>query len=140
MSKSLNIDIGVVEYTLNDKVSVYFNPTDMFFIEKLFNTFNELDSKQEGYKALVDKAESNEDVFRATRTMDAEMREAVDDIFGQAVCADLLGDVNIYALADGLPIWANLLLALMDEIDTSYAREQKATNPRLQKYLKKYKK
>ena len=32
----------------------------------------------------------------------------------------------------------NLMLAIMDEVDTTFAREQKATNPRIQKYTKKY--
>jgi MoxR-like ATPase len=32
----------------------------------------------------------------------------------------------------------NLLLALMDEMDAALVREQKASNPRLKKYLDKY--
>ena len=140
MSKALVIETGVVEYTLNDAVTVRFNPTDFSFVERLFNTFEELDKKQEAYKAEIEAASSNSEIFETARRMDKEMREAVDGIFGQEICGELLGYVNIYALAEGLPIWANLLLALMDEIDTSYAREQKATNPRLQKYLKKYQK
>ena len=140
MSNALNINTGVVEYTLNDTVKVCFNPTDFSFIERLFNTFDTLDKKQDAYKAEIDKTNDNIELFRITRRMDEEMRESIDALFGTPVCADLLGGVNIYALADGLPIWANILLAVMDEVDTSYAREQKATNPRVQKYLKKYKK
>ena len=52
----------------------------------------------------------------------------------------LFGGMNVYALANGLPVWCNLMLAVMDEIDSSFAREQKATNPKLQKYLNKYQK
>ena len=33
---------------------------------------------------------------------------------------------------------AQTLRAVMDEIDTTFAREQKATNPRIAKYTKKY--
>ena len=140
MSKALVIDTGVVEYTINDAVTVKFNPTDFSFVERLFSTFDELDKKQEDYKAEIEAASDNVAVFDAARKMDAEMREYVNAVFEQDVCTELLGNVNIYALADGLPIWANLMLALIDEVDTSYAREQKATNPRLQKYMKKYKK
>ena len=43
-----------------------------------------------------------------------------------------------YAMADGLHVWTNFLLALMDETDSAFAREQKATNPRIQKYTAKY--
>lgn len=60
--------------------------------------------------------------------------------FGDAVCDVLFGGMNVYALANGLPVWCNLMLDVMDEIDSSFAREQKATNPKLQKYLNKYQK
>ena len=33
---------------------------------------------------------------------------------------------------------AGTLLSVMDEIDTTFAREQKAQNPRISKYTKKY--
>lgn len=140
MGKTLTVETGVVEYTLNDAAVVRFNPTDFSFIERLFNTFDELDKKQDEYVSDIEKAKNNIEVFEITRRLDEEMKSQVDGLLGSGLCAQLLGDVNIYALADGLPIWANLFLALMDEIDTSFAREQKATNPRLQKYLKKYKK
>ena len=48
--------------------------------------------------------------------------------------------MNVYAVAGGLPVWCNLMLAVMDEIDTAFAREQKATNPRIAKYTAKYQK
>lgn len=67
------------------------------------------------------------------------MRTMIDETFGQPVCDGLFGPMNVYAMSDGLPAWANLMLAVMEEIDTAFAREQKATNPRLQKYLGKYK-
>ena len=54
------------------------------------------------------------------------------------ICTPLFGELNLYALANGFPIWANLLFALVDEMDTAYAREQKLTNPRISKYTKKY--
>ena len=46
--------------------------------------------------------------------------------------------MSIYAIADGLPIWANLMLAIIDEFDASFVAEKKKTNPRIQKYTKKY--
>ena len=62
----------------------------------------------------------------------------IDDVFSQPVCAALFGGMNVYAFADGQPVWCNLLLALMDEMDAALVREQKASNPRLKKYLDKY--
>ena len=42
------------------------------------------------------------------------------------------------ALSGGLPLWANLLLAIMDEMDESVSREIKLSDERLAKYTKKY--
>ena len=61
-----------------------------------------------------------------------------EEVFGFDVCGAVFGDMNVYALADGLPVWCNLMLSVMDEIDTTFAREQKAQNPRISKYTKKY--
>ena len=136
-----NIEIltGVKEYTLNDKVTVRFNPTDMTFAEKIFATFMDLDKVQEGLRAKLD-ATDGMGIFEVAKEADRQMRERIDALFDKPICEDLIGGVNIYALASGLPIWANLLLALMEEVDASFINEQKAQNPRLQKYLKKYNK
>ena len=77
-------------------------------------------------------------IFDLMRERDKEMRELIDGVFDAPVCAMLFGGMNVYAMASGLPVWANLMLAIMDEVDTAFAREQKATNPRVQKYMAKY--
>lgn len=61
-----------------------------------------------------------------------------DGLFEEPVCDSIFGSMNLYAMADGLHVWTNFLLALMDETDSAFAREQKATNPRIQKYTAKY--
>ena len=58
--KELNFDSGLTTYSLNGKCEVSFNPTDSNFVEKLYSAFEELDKKQEGYKA-----QSIEEVMRA---------------------------------------------------------------------------
>lgn len=136
--KELNFDTGLVTYDLNGRTQVTFNPTDSAFVEKLFNAFDLLDKKQEAYKAEVERTSNNREIFDTARKMDGEMREVVNDIFGFDVCTAVFGNMNVYAMAGGLPVWANMMLAVMDEIDTSFAREQKATNPRIEKYTKKY--
>jgi len=136
--KELSIGTGVVTYSLNGTCDVSFNPTDSVFIEKLFNAFDTLDKRQESYKDEVSKNADKRELFVIARKMDGEMREIINDVFDVDVCSALFGDMNVYALSDGLPVWANLMLTIMDEIDTTFAREQKATNPRISKYTKKY--
>lgn len=136
----IRFSTGLVTYSLNGQCEVSFNPTDSTFVEKLFETFNILDKKQESYRAEIEASEDRMEIFEIARARDAEMREMIDDVFGTPVCEALFGSMNVYALADGLPVWCNLMLAVMDEIDTGFAREQKLTNPRIAKYTAKYSK
>ncbi len=136
----IKFDTGLVEYTFNGgATSVCFNPTDTNFIERIFNTFDQLDQKYESYLSRL-KDVDNRTAFETTNAMDHDMRGMIDDLFGKPICDDLFGNMNLYAAAGGLPVWCNLFLAIIDEIDTAFAREKKATNPRIQKYTAKYKK
>ena len=138
--KELNFESGLVTYSLNGKCEVTFNPTDSNFVERLYSAFEDLDKKQESYKAQIEKMGDKKEIFRFARECDAEMRGIIDDLFDVPVSDALFGGMNVYAIAAGLPVWCNLMLAVMDEIDTTFSREQKATNPRIAKYVAKYKK
>lgn len=138
--KELNFESGLVTYSLNGKCEVSFNPTDSNFVERLYTTFEELDKKQESYKAQIEKMADKKEIFEFARERDTEMREIIDGLFGVPVSEALFGGMNVYAVANGLPVWCNLMLAVMDEVDSTYAREQKATNPRIAKYTAKYQK
>lgn len=140
MMKELNFDSGLVTYSLNGKCEVSFNPTDSNFAERLYAAFNDLDKKQEEYREQIEKIANKKEIFEFARMRDKEMRNVIDGVLGAPVSDIVFADMNVYALANGLPVWCNLMLAVMDEIDTTFAREQKATNPRLQKYLAKYQK
>lgn len=135
----LNFDTGLVTWSLNGKCEVSFNPTDSAFVERVFDTFDKLDTRQEQFKAdsagVTGKA-----VFELARAMDAQMREDIDSIFEQPVCDALFGSMNVYAMANGLPVWCNLLMTLIDVTDSSFAEEKKKTDPRIAKYVSKYKK
>lgn len=136
--KDIVFDTGVVAFTINGACEISFNPTDSNFVKRLFDAFDYLDGKQDAYRAEVEKLADKKQIFEVAKARDKEMREVIDGVFGISVCDALFGAMNVYALADGLPVWANLILAVMDEIDTSFARESKATNPRIQKYTAKY--
>lgn len=136
----LSFDTGIAEYKLNGACTVYFNPTDISFIERVFDTFDSMDKKQEEYKGMMEANKDNAAIFSAARKMDSEMREMLNGVFGMDVCSPLFGSMSVYAAAQGLPVWCNLLLAIIDEMDGAFAREKKATNPRVQKYIDKYKK
>ena len=135
----IRFETGVVTYSLNGVFEVSFNPTDSAFVKRLFDAFDYLDKKQDAYREEVEKIADKKKIFEISEARDKEMREIVDGVFNAPVCEAVFGYMNVYAYANGLPVWCNLMLAVMDEIDTSFAREQKATNARITKYTQKYK-
>lgn len=137
--KELNVAAGLETFKINGVCEVAFCPTDPIFVEKLYNVFDSLDRKQEAYAAEIEKAQKRE-IFDIARRRDAELREMVNDVFGFDICSAVFGSVSVCALSDGLPLWANLMLAIMEEVDSGFEREQKLTNPRIEKYTAKYRK
>ncbi len=136
---NLMVNTGVVTYKLNDACEVVFNPTDIAFAEKICNVFEMLEKKQTEKNASTGQLSEPKQIFELARSYDKEMRALIDDIFGISICDALFGNMNIYALANGLPLWCNLLLAIMDEINDHVIKEQTLVNPRIAKYLEKYK-
>jgi hypothetical protein len=68
------------------------------------------------------------------------MRKLLDEFFGTPVCDGLFGSMNLFASANGLPVWANLLLALTEEVEGAMQGELTAREKRIAKYTEKYKK
>lgn len=133
----LKISTGVREYRLNDKCTVCFNPSDPAFADRLYTAFDDLKKKQDARDNDVDKMSARE-AFDWLNQMDKEMRETIDGVFNQPICEALFGNVSVYAIADGVPLWMNFMLAIMDELDEGIKREKAFHNERLAKYTKKY--
>ena len=127
----IKIDNGLKEYNLNDAVIVRFNPTDVTFANKLYDAFASLEAKQ-------NEPVPEDRVFEWFAERDVEMRDTINDLFGVDVCNPLFGTMNVYALSGGMPLWANLLFAIIDEMDESVKKEQKVHKERISKYTKKY--
>lgn len=142
---NLSINTGLKEYNLTDAngnvlVTVFFNPTDPAFLERLYNVFASLDKMDVEYHERMQKEKNNTQLFETARELDANMRKMIDKALGADVCTPIFGGISVYAWADGLPLWANLLLSIIDEMDDALTREKNATDPRLEKYTKKFNK
>lgn len=134
----IRFDTGLKEFTVNGGATISFAPTDMNFVEKVYTCLDNMDKKQEGYKAVADQT-TDAAVFDLARQMDADAREEINAVFGKDVCSSVFGSLNLFTVADGLPVWANFMLALIDQLDGAFAEEKKKTNPRIAKYTAKYK-
>lgn len=141
MMKELNFDTGLVTYKVNGKCEVSFNPTDSNFAERLYSSFETIGKKWDEYREQAEKMANDREAFDFYKARDAEMREMIDKVFDAPVSGALLGNMNVFtSFSGGFPVWVNIFFAVMDEMDATITREQKATNPRLQKYLAKYQK
>ena len=131
----IQINTGAREFNLGGKVSVWFNPTDTTFLERMRDVFLQMQSKQEDIARRIADAE---DVYEESRKIDAEMREALERVFGVDVVTPLIGDMNVYALADGLPIWAQILISTMDVIQKTVEEERNKSVQKIKEYTEKY--
>ena len=138
--RELKFSDGLEEYRLNDRVTVRFNPTDVGFLEKLSHTFEQLDSLQDEVRKSRDSITDDREVFPIVRELDAKMRDVINELFGDDVCTPLFGSVNLFASSGGLPLWANLMLAITDEVQSALRGELAAREKRIAKYVEKYQK
>ena len=138
--KELNFNTGLVSYSINGAAEVTFNPTDLSFMQRIFRTFDLLEEKQQEYDNSRAFISDNKAFFELSRQMDAEMREVIDAAFETPICENVFGSMNVYAVAGGLPVWCNLIFSVIDLFDESVTAETAKTNPKLEQYLKKYRK
>lgn len=147
MATIVSLGSGIKEFTFafnetatGNAVTVRFNPTNMLFAEKLFSTFDDMDAIGEKYVKKLDETTDSKSLFAITRAAENDMREKLNSLFGTDFCTPLFGEYeSVYASdGDGLPVWATILLATIDEIGTSFVAEKEKTNPRIKKYTEKY--
>ena len=136
--KELKIATGLEDYLLAGKVAVSFNPTDMNFLERLSRAFSELDALQEEVRLTREKITDDREVFPIARELDGKMRNIINDLFGKEICEPLFGGMNLFASSGGLPVWANLMLAITDEVQSALRGELAAREQRIAKYVEKY--
>ena len=130
MAKTLSFDTGINEYDINGAVKVRFNPADEGFITKLYDTISSLEITQSEF--VNDTGDARE-FFESFKSLDESMRATIDGLLGEGVSDAVFPNINCYALADGLPVWVNLLLAITDEIENALSEEQGKSDPRLSK-------
>lgn len=137
----LIIDTGLREFDVNGKCKFRFSPTDFIFIERVYKAFESLDSINTKAGEELQGITDNVEFFEKVRGYDSEMRAVIDGITGiEDFCGKAFDGVGLFSFGDGLPIWANFMLAIIDQLDEGFNSAKALENPRLQKYIKKYKK
>lgn len=142
----LNIGSGVKSYIING-CEIKFNPTDAFFTERLCQVLLELDEKKdEKDKELkaaqeLKGADGLRKVFELAHSYDQEMRKQLDEAVGAPISQAVAGDISIFAVSNNdLPLYVDIIMTLIDQMDAGVTAATKAMNPKLEKYVSKYQK
>ena len=138
--KELNFDSGVVSYSLNGKCEVSFNPADRVFAEKLYKAIDTMDKIMNDYAGKGEELHGPEGAFDLARERDEKMAEVLDGLFGSPVCAAVFDDMSLCAFAGGFPVWLNLMLTIVDEMDDNIGDIKNQAEARIAKYKAKYQK
>ena len=140
MAETISFETGLKTFDINGKCEVTFNPTDFNFLEKLYNAAEALDKIQNKFRTDVEKNENSAALFDLAQNCDIDMRNIIDGIFGAPICSEVFAGLNVFAVGDGLPLWANLLYAVVDKMDSRLTDEKERAKTRIRKYSEKYKK
>ena len=136
----MEIKTGVQEYNLAGKVTVRFNPTDMQFADRMRVTLDNCIAREEAYQNEIKDSDDIVAMFSKAHEADEDIAKYLNALFGVDVVSPLCEDVSVRAWADGMPIWANVLMAVMEVMDASQEEAVKASQKRIEKYTKKYSK
>ncbi len=131
---------GVKSFELDGGQVISFSPTDVRLVQRIYAAIEKLDKEQEDYEHTGNDAEDMAAFFEYVEKMDQKMQEAIDGIFGVHIDRAAFGGASLYSLAEGLPLWANFLFAVLDEMEVEFSNNQNLRNSRLQKLASKYKK
>ena len=138
--ENLDFSRGVTTFSLAGLCEVSFNPADTTFIEKLYGTMEELRTRQDEFSKSAEEVGPSREMFELSRKHDEAVKAAIDGLFNAPVSDALFSDVSPCASADGLPVWMNLLLAVMDQVESRVGDTQQKADPRIAKYMEKYRK
>ena len=129
----IKVNTGLVDYDLGGKVTVSLNPTDVMFGDKLFDAIDELCNISD--EPLPD---DTKEMLTVLLDRDKRAREIIDNLFGKEVCRPLYDTISVFAIADGLPLWANLLIAILEQMQTGAEKRYAEVEKKIKKYTAKY--
>ena len=129
MANIITLDTGVKEYEING-YAVHFNPTDETLIALVEKAVESSDGMQGELKDAED--------FGAFVGLDAKMRTTIDGVLGEGAADSIFPGVNVYSLSNGLPLWLNLMYAIVDEISDACEAEFGKADERMKHYNEKY--
>lgn len=132
----LSYGAGKRAYTLNGGETIHFDPCDSEFANKVVVAIRNCHNIQNNFhkEPFADLDEQ----LACIQKMNADIRAEIDKAFGEPVCDKACYGSSPIAISDGLPVWMNFLMAVIDEVDANMPEGEKRTRVRIQQYMDKY--
>ena len=139
MSETITFETGLKTFDVNGKCEVTFNPYSAAFIQRMEEAAKRAMEIHENLDESMKKRE-NERPYELYRNADNEIRDIIDSLFYDGFCDACAPkeDVFMVDIADGLPVWTNLIYAMMDMMDDRLSAEKDLSKNRIRKYSEKY--
>lgn len=132
-------ETGVIEASVNgSERKIRFNPADVGFMETLYSLIAKVEAIDKEAQTKRAKTDDPVKIFDSYRNSDKKMKDAVDAVFGDGFCDDVFGGIRLMALADGLTVLENFILAVMDQMDDTVKDSLSKRDDRISKYTEKY--
>ena len=133
---ALNYTAGKREYTLPNGALIHFDPCDAEFANKVILAVRNCQKIQSSFpkEPMGDLDEQ----LSFIQKMNADIRQEIDTAFGEPVAEKACCGSSPSAISDGLPVWMNFLMAVIDEIDANMPEGEKRSRARVQQYMDKY--
>lgn len=136
----ITFETGLVEFSVNGGRKIKFNPSDVGFMDSLYNLVAKVDSINAEMNKKKDKVDDPAKFFDIARLGDKKMREATDSMFGDGFCDEVFQGVRLYAMCDGMTVLENFIFAIIDQMDESVKDNMSKRNDKISKYTAKYQK
>jgi|GEM_PF-674698 len=142
---SLNLDIGLKTFDINGdpERAISFPPSDSVFISRLYDGFEKIEDYHQTLQKELTEAEGTPEVLDIGREADNAIKAILNGMFSDYNdnASDIVfGKLSSVGVAGGVPLWAGLIIAVLEECDGYAVKQSTITNPRLKKLLAKYKK
>lgn len=133
---TLSYNAGKREYTLPGGGVILFDPCDSEFANRVIVAFRNCQEVQkrfpkEGFSDLDEQ-------LSCIQGINNDIRKEIDSVFGEGAADKACCGSSPISISDGLPVWMNFLMAVIDEIDANMPEGEKRSRARVQQYMDKY--
>lgn len=133
---NLSYGAGKREYTLNGGAVIHFDPCDSEFANKIVLAIRNCNEIQKQFPK--EAFEDLEEQLACIQSLNNQIRQELDKAFDEPVAEKACCGSSPCAVADGLPVWMNFLMAVIDEIDANMPEGEKRSRERVQQYVERY--